>query len=189
LQETGDLDSALINYRKALALKPNLPDTHYNLGMALMQKGQDDGAIPEFEHVLQAKGDDAETMFELGIALLRKGRISEALNRFEKVLVLDPNNVQNMNNLAWILSTCGQDSLRNGSKALALAQRALQMTGGGDAAVLRTLSAAFAETGRYDEAMAAASQALRLATDPSLEGMLKTEMLLFQMHKPLHLSQ
>ncbi len=53
-------------------------------------------------------------------------------------------------------------SIRNGDKALRLADRANQLSGGKDPAVLRTLAAAYAESGRFTDATATAESGLQL---------------------------
>ena len=65
---------------------------------------------------------------------------------------------------AWARTdTCPEVSLRNGTKALVLAQRADSFTDGKNALVIRTLAAAHAETGQFNEALAAVRRAEQLA--------------------------
>jgi len=65
--------------------------------------------------------------------------------------------------MAWVLATGPEASVRNGAQAIELAQRANQLSGGQDPLILRTLAAAYAESGRFAEAITTAQQALRLA--------------------------
>ena len=67
------------------------------------------------------------------------------------------------NNLAWVLAISPQSAIRNGVRAVQLARQADQLTGGGNLVILRTLAAAYAEAGRFPEAIETASQALQLA--------------------------
>ena len=88
-------------------------------------------------------------------------------------------------NLAWVLATCPDPSLRNGPEALALAERAMQLTGGGNPMVLRVLAAAFAENGQYPDAIAAAQQAWQLSrANPSLAATLQEHLKYYQRHQP-----
>ena len=66
--------------------------------------------------------------------------------------------------MAWILSTHPDGSVRNGSEALRLATRANTLKEGKDASTLNTLAAAYAESGQFPAARAAAQNALQLAT-------------------------
>ena len=103
----------------------------------------------------------------LGNALLQKGSVDEAITHFQKALQINPDYAEAQNNLAWVLATCPQASLRNGNKAVELAQRANQLTGDGNPVVLGTLAAAYAEAGRFPEAVETAQRALQLAETQS----------------------
>ena len=92
----------------------------------------------------------------------------EALAHYQKSLETQPNNPQILANLAWLLATCREASVRNGAGAVELAQRANQLSGGQDAMILRTLAAAYAEAGRFAEAITTAQRALELATAQTL---------------------
>ena len=65
-------------------------------------------------------------------------------------------------NLAWLLATCPETSLRNGQKAVALAEAAQALAGIESPQLLDTLAAAYAEAGQYDEAVETAKRALAL---------------------------
>jgi tetratricopeptide (TPR) repeat protein len=82
---------------------------------------------------------------------------------YQKVLEMQPDFVLALNNLAWVLATAPQVSLRNGSQAITLARRADQLSGGKNANVLSTLAAAYAEAGRFPEAIDSAQKAVSLA--------------------------
>jgi tetratricopeptide (TPR) repeat protein len=69
-----------------------------------------------------------------------------------------------LNNLAWLLAAADQTSLRDGPQAVELAEHAAQLTGGQNPLVLRTLAAAYAETGRFPDAVATAQKALSLSS-------------------------
>ena len=93
-------------------------------------------------------------------------------------------------NLAWVLATCPQASLRNGNKAVELAQRANQFMGDGNPVVLGTLAAAYAEAGRFPEAEETARRALQVAetqSNPALADALRSQLKLYQAGLPFHL--
>jgi len=71
-----------------------------------------------------------------------------------------------------------------------LAQRANQLAGGGNPVILRTLAAAYAEAGRFPEAVETAQHALQLAETPSntaLADVIRSQMKLYQAGIPFHL--
>ena len=82
---------------------------------------------------------------------------------YEAALAIEPDAVLPLNNLAWVLATCFEPALRDGPKAVELAKRAVSFSGGNDPIGLRTLAAAYAESGRFPEAIAVVNQALPLA--------------------------
>src|SRR5208283_1370777 len=134
-------------------------EAHNNLGNALLQKGNVDEAIVHYQKALQIKPDFAKAHYNLGNALLQKGNVDEAIVHYQKALQIKPDYVAAQNNLAWVLAIAPQASLRNGSQAVQLAQRANQLTGNGNPVVLRTLAAAYAEAGRFPEAVETAQRA------------------------------
>jgi Flp pilus assembly protein TadD len=74
-----------------------------------------------------------------------------------------PGSIDSLNNLAWVLATFPDTWISNGARALALAERANQLSGDSNPAVLRTLAAAYAENGRFTEARVIAERGLELA--------------------------
>jgi spermidine synthase len=73
--------------------------------------------------------------------------------------VLKTDAVETLNNLAWILASTSNESIRNGSEAVTLAERACDLTQRGEPILLGTLAAAYAAAGRFKEAVEAAEQA------------------------------
>ena len=99
----------------------------------------------------------------LGVALDEQGKTREALEQWRDVLRRQPDQVAILNRCAWILATAPDASLRNGSEATVLAERAVRQTQGRDPAILDTLAAAYAESGRFPEAVQTAQTALSQA--------------------------
>jgi tetratricopeptide (TPR) repeat protein len=106
---------------------------------------------------------------------------------YQKAIELEPQYVPAQINLAWMLATWPEPSVRNGDKAVVLAEQANQVTKGKDPQILRTLAAAYAEAGRFGEAVMTAKQALALAMAQSNTGLtnaLATEIGLYQTNTP-----
>jgi tetratricopeptide (TPR) repeat protein len=163
LGQQGRLDEAIAQYQTALQLQPGDADNRINLGAALRQEGRVDDAIAQYQLALQIKPANAGLHSNLGNALLQKGRPAEALPHYQQALQIEPANANFLNNLAWLRATCADASLRDGHKAVELARRANELSGGADPAILRTLAAAFAEAGRFGDAARAAQKAVALA--------------------------
>ena len=123
----------------------------------------------------------------LGAAYLRQQRAAEAIEHYEKALALGSPSIGALNNLALLLATSSEAQLRNGPRAVQLAERADQLSGGKDPFIVRTLAAAYAESGRFDDAVASAKRALDLAAaqnDPGSVANLKMDLDLYQMNFP-----
>jgi TPR repeat protein len=89
--------------------------------------------------------------------------VDGALTHWKKSLEIQPGNMNAQCNLAWILATSADSSRRDGAKTVQLAENVARRAGHPNAIVLRTLAAAYAETGRFSEAIDAAQDALQLA--------------------------
>ena len=148
-----------------------------------------DEAIFQYQHALQNDPDCAQARVSLGAVLLQRGKVEEAITQFQQALQLEPNDPEVQNRLAWLLATGPKASLRNGNKAVELARQANALTGGENPIILNTLAAAFAEAGRFPEAVETAQRALRLAeaqSDTTLAGTLQFELKLYQAGSPFH---
>ncbi len=113
-----------------------------------------------FRHALEVTQPSSVAHAHLGAALLDQGRVEETLFHFGRAVELEPSFLEASNNLAWLLATLPDASLRDPARALALARRAASHTGSEDAAVLDTLAAAQAAAGRFAEAVRSAERAL-----------------------------
>jgi Flp pilus assembly protein TadD len=188
LRQLGILDQAMAHLQLALDMKFEDARTHRELGLALHQKSRINEAIPHYQRALALKPDYAEAHNDLGVALFESGQAAEAVRQFRDTLALIPDNVETLDNLAWILATASPASLRNGTDAVEFADRAAKLTGNKDPSVLNTKSAAYAEAGRYEEALATAQQALRLAearSDSALVATLQNEIKIYKTHRAL----
>jgi tetratricopeptide (TPR) repeat protein len=162
---------------------------HNNLGTVLGQKGRVDEAITQFQRALQIKPDSAKIHYNLGVALSQKGRMDEAITHYQKALEIKPQFAEAQDKLAWLLATCPTASLRNGNKAVELARQANALTAGENPAILHTLAAAYAEAGRFPEAVETAQRALHLAeaqSNTGLAGQLQFELKFYQAGTPFH---
>src|SRR5262249_43422935 len=153
LLQNGRLDEAIAELQKVLQVQPDYPEANFNLANALFQKGSVDDAIVHFQKVLQGEPDFAEAHYRLGTALLQKGREADALAQFQKAVQLKPDFSEAVNDLAWELATAPESSVRDGNRAIELAQQADRLTGSRDLDILDTEAAAYAEAHRFDEAV------------------------------------
>ena len=163
LLQKGSVDEAIIHYQKALQIKPDYAEAHNNLGNALLQKGSVDEAIVHYQKALQINPDYAEAHIQPRQRSAPKGQRGRSDRSLPKGAANQPDSAEAQNNLAWVLATAPQASLRNGHQAVELAQRANQLAGGENPIILRTLAAAYAEAGRFSDAQRSAQKAMALA--------------------------
>jgi tetratricopeptide (TPR) repeat protein len=124
----------------------------------------------------------------VGTVLVQQGQIREGVEEWQKVLEIQPENGNALNNLGWVLATAPDDSLRDGSRAVRLAQQAVRISGGRIPIVLRTLAAAYAENQQFPQAIETAQQGVELANKQgnlALAAELQSSIALYQQNRPL----
>lgn len=113
----------------------------------------------------------ADVHYNLGDALYRRGASGDAASAFRLALLMDPTYHAAANYLAWILATSHDDSQRDGEEAVRLAERLCADIGWDQPRVLDTLAAAYAEAGRFDDAVRTSKRAVELMVrDGTAEG-------------------
>jgi tetratricopeptide (TPR) repeat protein len=107
LAELGDLDGAAARYREAVRLKPDVPEAHNNLGVALRRKGDFDAAIAAFQAAVRLKPDAAETHNNLAVALRSKGDFPSAIVSSREAVRLNAGLAPGWYNLACAYALAG----------------------------------------------------------------------------------
>jgi Flp pilus assembly protein TadD len=150
-----------------LAAEPSSPEAHCILGEVFNARDKLDDAWAQFTEALRLSPQYSTAQIQLEIVLDKQGKTAEAISHYRlanKVPSAAPDSVV-MNNLAWILAASPSLELRDGAEAVKLAQRACELDHNQQPIFLGTLAAAYAEAGRFDEAVAAAQQAHDLALE------------------------
>jgi tetratricopeptide (TPR) repeat protein len=189
LAAKGRFDEAIENYRKAIQINPNYDTALDNLGSALTARGQFDEAIENYRQAIQVNSNRPETFFHLGMTLGQLGRTREAIAQYREALRLNPNLAGALNNLAWILASNPDDELRHGAESVRLAERACELTHYGEPLFMGTLAAAYAECGRFPEAVTTAEKAEQLAASAGLAAVAARNRQLLELYragKPYH---
>jgi protein O-mannosyl-transferase len=181
------VDEAIDQYQKALEIHPGYVEARKNLAATLLDQGRLDEAIIQFQKVLEVRPRDAVSCYNLGNAYLRKRQVRRAIELFQRTVALRPTQADALNNLAWLLATAPDAALRNGAQAVDLAERANQLSRGNDPVILCALAAAYAEVGRFPEAVTTAQRAQRLAdaqNNPELVAALRDPIASYQAGSP-----
>jgi Flp pilus assembly protein TadD len=170
LARQGRVEEAAAEYREALRLDPEYAKAHVNLGFLLASGGSLDEAMGHFRRALALDPEDPEAYMNLAMALGQKGAHGDAISHYREAIRLSPQDPRAYNNLAWIRAAHPDPGLRNGAEAVELAEKACELRNERDVHLLDTLAAAYAEAGRFPEAVAAVEQAIELAKALGPEG-------------------
>lgn len=166
LVQKGLLNEAIAQFQEATAIRPQYAEARNNLGNVLLRQGRVDEAIVELQRALQIRPDYGQAHFNLGHAFLLQGRADEAILHYQKALAIEPDIPEARDFLAdaaWRMATSPNAAMRNGAKAVELAQQTDRLTGGTNAMMAAILAAAYAETQQFDKAIVAGKRALQLA--------------------------
>ena len=157
----GNLGEAKSHFQLALKTKPFDPDTHAKLASVLQAQGQFRLARAHLQMALRFK-PTVDTRLQLADLLYHGNEFAGAVAQFREVIRVQPGLPDTLNNLAWVLATCSDNQVRSGDEAVRCAERACQLTQFKQAGYLSTLAAAYAEAGRFSEAISTAQIAIRL---------------------------
>jgi tetratricopeptide (TPR) repeat protein len=157
----GEYDKAISDFNKAIELNPIDADAYYNRGAVYAKKGEYEKAISDYSKAIDLNQKDAEAYYNRGLAYYGKGEYDKAISDFNKAIELNPRYADAYNNKAWILSTCPEVMYRDGVKAVELAKRALELDT--NVGFLDTLAAAYAEAGRFEDAIMTQEKAITLS--------------------------
>jgi Flp pilus assembly protein TadD len=186
LLQRGRLDEAIVHSQAAIEIRPENAGAYGRIPAVLTDK-QAQSAIAYWENRLKANERDTDAHNNLGVVLVQSGDPRGAIVQWEESLAIKPNDGNAQNNLAWVLATYPDATIRNGNRALELAEKAAALPGGQDPIVLRTLAAAYAETGEFSKAIQTAEHASELANarqNPSLAETLQNEIALYRTKTP-----
>jgi predicted Zn-dependent protease len=160
---------------------------YLQLGILYSDLGKVDDALRHFDKALQTDPLNPDANYNLALFLSKLDRTADAIKHYSEALRLKPYYEYAANNLAWIYSTHENPSFRNGEKAVKLAELICDMGGCSDPAMLDTLAAAYAETGRFQDALRTAREAVDLAElsgDENLAKEIKNRIRLYQSNRP-----
>lgn len=161
----GNLDESERELREAIRLAPNYVDPALFLGQLLLARGRAAEARPYLERAANLHQASALSAQQFALALAQLGHLQQAVEWFERSLERDPENVDSLQSIAWLLATAHDADLRDPVAAMRYAERAVQSASNKNASRLDVLAAVYAANGRFSEAISTAEEAERLAQE------------------------
>jgi tetratricopeptide (TPR) repeat protein len=159
--EQGEIHNAREQIKIAQQLSPNDETRFILLGRISKKQGSLQAAVSEYQKALQINPHNVNIQLEVGNYMMDQRKWAEALASFQAALSTSPNDIDLLERYAWILATCPTQSLTNGEKALALAERLALRRKYTKPQELRcgtTLAAAYARVGQFDRALEVANK-------------------------------
>ncbi|MBX7168935.1 MAG: tetratricopeptide repeat protein [Pirellulales bacterium] len=156
-------------FKGSLGVQPSHLESRYGLGIAYWSLNNPAEAEACFREVLAARPNHPGSLYQLALIQSSNGRIAEALAGYRAALAEKDHFARwpsAANNLAWILATCEDEQYRNGEEAVMWAKQVfdlyLQQQPPDFLEYVDTLAAAYAEAGKFSDAIDLARRAVAM---------------------------
>lgn len=143
--------------------KAEVLETYLKLGRELMKRGDRTAAKRALERAIQVDTTSIAARMALAEMSLVERRFPAAIKQYDAILQLEPRQPMSLNNLAWILATSSDASIRNPGKAVTLAETLCGLSGYREPLSLDTLAVAYASRGDFSKAVSTLEKAVVLA--------------------------
>lgn len=173
-EQKGNYDKAIADYTKLITIAPKDVLAYFRRGSVWLAKRDYGKAVADYTKTIEINPKVVEAYILRGASWEAKGDYDKAIADFTKAIEIDPKAVEAYNGLAWLLATCRNDRYRDGKRAVALAEKAVKLEEAANR--LDTLAAAYAEAGRFQEAIKTQERAItRIKQSESWAGSLLPE--------------
>jgi tetratricopeptide (TPR) repeat protein len=163
LYREGRFEEAGRAYERAVQLAPADVSVHHNFAVLLHAQGKLSEAEARYREALRLDGRYADAHYGLALVFAAQGRVADAVTHYREALRTVPEWTQVLAELAWMLATTSDPSIRNPQEAIALSQRAISSSTEPSWTAMNASAAALASAGRFDEAADRARRAIELA--------------------------
>ena len=157
---TGRIDEARSAFLEAVRLYPRYSVAHRHLGTLLVTTGEVELAAEHFRTAIEHDPRDGAAYAGLGALADGRGEAAQAVALYARALSFKPDERTALAGLAWSLATHIDASIRDGERAVEVAEKLVQLSGRADPLVLDIAAAAYAEAGRIDEALSTILEAI-----------------------------
>ena len=172
LMETRRQDGEAIKaFEAAVASDPAYTEPRFALANALRRTGRVQEALTQYSEVLRLDATVSQASFGYAMALVRLGRYQEARSRLESAMKTFPDQPGFAHAQARLLAAAPDDRVRDGARALSIMNELMktQQT----LAMAETMAMAFAEQGRFDEAVQWQRDAIRAASESKRDDLVR----------------
>ena len=165
LDALGRLEEAADTYREAIAVDANYAPAHLRLAALRYRQGALTDAIDGYTAALRLDARNAGARCDLARALVESGRPQQALQEYRVALAVEPRHASCLINFTWLLAAHEDSTIRGAHSAIEIGERAIDVCRGQDTEVLAldALAAAYADAGRFQDAVQTAEKALAMA--------------------------
>ena len=186
-EESGDTMKALADLDKVTAINPTFAPAYLRRADIHILRHETEEAIHDCDSAMSIDPMSAGAYRTRASAHVHKKDYKNALHDFQTATGLETKYPENaLNTLAWFCATCPDPSVRDGSKAVAHATKACELTKWQRWHIIDTLAAACAEAGDFDQAIKYQNRAIKMAMDApaSTRERMKKRLALYQKHQP-----
>ena len=154
---------AIADFSEAIRLNPGYVKAFDGRGKAHLRRHEYRQAIADFGAAIRRDPEFASPYASLGLTYAAMKNYAAAIQSYSKAIELAPQDVETLNNYAWLLATCEDHQYRDAKRAIASARSACELTGYNQTELLDTLAASYAEAGQFNEAASWQTKAVQLA--------------------------
>ena len=174
---------AVADFDRAIEISPNVGTYFMSRGYAKQRHGDLAGAIRDYDEAVRLDPTDIQSYRLRASAWIARGQYEQAIDDYNRAVRIAPQSPAITNDRAWLLATCPDPVYRNGFQAIQDATSACELSGWKAFNRLGTLAAAYAESGKFDDAIKWQQKCLELAPAPYKQAQ-QSRLQLYQAHKP-----
>lgn len=161
--QSDSLEQAYAIARQGLTVDPFSPELHCTLALASAARQDFSTATNHFGYSLLLRKGWVQAQNGLRQSIISLLSVPDRSQQLEQLLYQLPDSPREIDEVAWVLATHPDDTIRNGDEAVRLAEHGCDITNFRDSTLLATLAAAYAEVKKFREAVSTAERALRLS--------------------------